>query len=135
VFRLPRVIKAAPLLVVFHIYVYDMIRMILLTSMKFLVVFHIDVHNVVEDNEVANVVEVVVEDERDSDSIDGREDSPSIDDIEDNLYRHHHDAEDDVGVDESLAVLPEPMNGEAVKSYPEGHQEESHDICIKKRKE
>jgi len=103
--------------------------------MKFLVVFHIDVHNVVEDNEVANVVEVVIEDERDSDSIDGREDSPSIDDIEDNLYRHHHDAEDDVGVDESLAVLPEPMNGEAVKSYPEGHQEESNDICIKKRKE
>ena len=100
--------------------------------MKFLVVFHIDVHNVVEDKEVANVV--VVEDERDSDSIDDREDSESIDDKENNLYRHHHDAEDDVGVDESLAVLPDTMDGEAVKSYQEGHQEESHDICIKKRK-
>ena len=85
--------------------------------------------------DLANAVEVVAKDERVSDSIDDREDSDWIDDREDNLYRHHHDAEDDVGVDESPAVLPEPMDGEAVKSYPEGPQEESHDICIKKRKE
>ena len=83
-------------------------------------VFHPDLHNVVEDHEVADLVDIA-HDGQTSDNL-KRNLSKEIDDLEN--YKHH--GEHDVGLDEALSVLPDPVDGEGGEDHPDDSHHANH---------
>ena len=80
-----------------------------------------DVHNVVEDHEVADLVDIAHDGQETSDNL-KRNLSKEIDDLEN--YKHH--VEHDVGLDEALSVLPDPVDGEGEEDHPDDSHHANH---------
>ena len=95
-----------------------------------------DVHHVVEDHEEADVVgeeEDVDDDARDDTKghlVSGHLVSLSEEreDMEDNRHHQQQDVEDDVGIDEVLPVLPDPVDGKAEEDEPDEGHDEGQDV-------
>ena len=109
-----------------------------LNTLHLVTVVQADVHHVVEDHEEADVVgeeEDVADDARDYTKEGGHLVSLSEEreDLEDNGHHEQQDVEDDVGIDEVLPVLPDPVDGETEEDQPdeghdEGQDEDGHEV-------
>ena len=50
-----------------------------------------------------------------------------IENLETNLHHHQHHVEDDVGVDGTLPVLPDPVDADGEEACPDKRQDEGDD--------
>jgi len=51
-----------------------------------------------------------------------------IENLENNLDHHQDHVEDDVGVDETLPVLPDPVDADGEEACPDEHQDKDHNV-------
>ena len=102
----------------------------MLNRLHLLILLRIDVHDVVEDHEVANMEDEVDQAHDDTDdqtaetarvvtlSIEVREN------LEKDLNHHQHHDKWDVHVDEALPVLPDSVDAEGEEDHPDGQDED-----------
>ena len=106
----------------------------MLNRLHLLIVLWNDVHDVVQDHEIANVEDEVdhAQDDTDDQTTEVTTRIVTVtsevrDNLENNLNHQHHDVEDDVGVNEALPVLPDSVNAEGEEDQPDDFEDEGHD--------